>query len=519
MERFKFPLLLTAALIIFATSCKKNDGKLSANPKDRYSLDSAKVVTFFESHPDFRVYKGDITKLYANHDNKMLWYDKDGRIDFAEVLYSKANDMENEGVPVDLPYKQELADVFEKRDTKKPDTKDDLLISAMYLFYTQKVYGGIDSKQSRSLGWFLPREKVSYVTYLDTLMKDPDLIKNNKSENNAQYYNLRKALQRYRAIEKKGGWAAITFPEGKKLLKPGDSDPAVAQVRKRLFVTGDISKDSGSAEFDASLATALVAYYKKQNLPDEKNITPDLVNDLNIPVGERIKTIIVNMERCRWVSPDIDKAKEYVAVNIPSFHLRYVRDGRTALESNVVVGKEYHETVVFSGKMSYLVFSPYWNIPKSIIAAEIKPGMDKDKNYLEKHHMEWNGGNIRQKPGEDNSLGLIKFMFPNTNNIYLHDSPAKGLFNKEARAYSHGCVRVQKAKELAYLILGDDKKWTPEKIDEAMHAGKESQYALKRKIPVYIAYFTASADADGNVVFYEDVYKRDARLAKLLYSN
>ncbi len=122
------------------------------------------------------------------------------------------------------------------------------------------------------------------------------------------------------------------------------------------------------------------------------------------------------------------------------------------LKYNVVVGKALNKTVVFSGEMSYLVFSPYWNVPKSILEKEIKPGIAKNSNYLAQHDLEWNGKSVRQKPGPTNSLGLVKFMFPNSNNIYLHDSPAKSLFNRESRAFSHGCVRVQKAKELANAI-------------------------------------------------------------------
>lgn len=192
-------------------------------------------------------------------------------------------------------------------------------------------------------------------------------------------------------------------------------------------------------------------------------ITPDLIKHLNVPVQERIKAIVVNMERCRWISTDLTKGGEYIAVNIPSYRMRYFKDNKMRLESNVVVGKEMNKTIVFSGQMSYLVFSPYWNIPKSIIEKEIKPGMAKDKNYLANHNMEWNNGRVRQKPGNKNSLGLVKFMFPNSNNIYLHDSPAKSLFNKENRAFSHGCVRVQKARDLAVAILEDDKNWTPQK--------------------------------------------------------
>src|SRR5690606_22509262 len=170
---------------------------------------------------------------------------------------------------------------------------------------------------------------------------------------------------------------------------------------------------------------------------------------LNIPVSERIKTITVNMERCRWVPSSINTEKEYIAVNIPSYRLFYFRGKDTILISRVVVGKELNKTVIFSGKMSDLAFSPYWNVPKSILEKEIKPHIAQNPNYLAEHNMEWHGNSVRQKPGKNNSLGLVKFMFPNSNNIYLHDTPAKSLFSKDERAFSHGCVRVEKARDLA----------------------------------------------------------------------
>jgi murein L,D-transpeptidase YcbB/YkuD len=144
--------------------------------------------------------------------------------------------------------------------------------------------------------------------------------------------------------------------------------------------------------------------------------------------------------------------------------------------------------------------------------------MAKNKNYLAQHNMEWNNGNVRQKPGKNNSLGLVKFIFPNSNNIYLHDTPSKSLFENETRAYSHGCVRVGKARDLASTILKEDKNWTPTKIDAAMNLGRENAYVLKNKIPVYIGYFTAWVNENGELNFFQDIYERDDRLAKLLYS-
>lgn len=508
-------LILAGALLLLATSCKKNDGQLSTQTENRIAFDSTQVDAFLNKYPEFKTFKPQFTELYRKHHYQYIWYDKDGRIDFTEALYNRVNQIGEDGIRVKLPYQDKIAEIFE--DDSKASTDNELLISGMYFFYAKNVYAGVDSKKSKSTGWFLPRDKMDYVAYLDNLLRDPDKLEGDPSENISQYYNLKKALQRYRDIREKGGWETIVFPKDIKMLKPGDNNPAVAQIRKRLAASGEIDSDNGSTAYDSTLETAIAAYRKRNNILGE-NVTQMLVDHMNVPVEDRIRTITVNMERCRWISPEIAESKELIAVNIPSYQLRYFRDGKIILESNVVVGKEANKTVVFSGQMSYLVFSPYWNIPKSIVQKEISPDMAKDANYLEKHNMEWNGKNLRQKPGKDNSLGLIKFMFPNSNNIYLHDTPAKNLFGKDDRAQSHGCVRVEKARELAIKILDNDKNWNPEKIDAAMHAGQEKQYTLNHKIPVYIAYFTAWADTNGIAAFYEDPYGRDARLAHLLYN-
>ena len=176
-----------------------------------------------------------------------------------------------------------------------------------------------------------------------------------------------------------------------------------------------------------------------------------------------------------------------------------------------------HKTVIFSAPMKYIVFRPYWNVPASILKKEILPAIEKNPNYLAEHDMEWKDDYVRQKPGPENSLGLVKFLFPNSNAIYLHDTPSKSLFGKEDRAFSHGCIRVAKPKELAAMIMKNDKKWNPEKIETAMNGGEEYWYTLKNKIPVYIGYFTAWVSDDGVVHFYEDIYKRDETLATLLF--
>src|SRR5699024_10112045 len=240
----------------------------------------------------------------------------------------------------------------------------------------------------------------------------------------------------------------------------------------RLYISGEIENNNESEIYDEELKEGIIKFQKHHGFNEDAVISAEHITALNITVEDYNEKLVVNLERLRWVPTEINKVKEFIIVNITAYHLDYYSDGEIIFDSDVVVGKIMTETVIFDGEMSYLAFSPYWNIPKSIIEKEIKPGMEKDENYLEKRNMEWNNGNVRQKPGKNNSLGLVKFMFPNENNIYLHDTPAKYLFQNEDRALSHGCIRVEKAKDLAETILENDDKWNAEKIDEAMHKGK-----------------------------------------------
>ena len=195
-------------------------------------------------------------------------------------------------------------------------------------------------------------------------------------------------------------------------MKPGDSSQTIAQIRQRLFILEDISTDSKSAIYDDALAAGILKYQKRNGQLENQTITQKTISSLNIPIEDRIKTIMVNMERCRWIDADVAKAKELIVVNIPSYRLTYFKEGKPVLTSNVVVGKDMNKTVIFSADMRYIVFSPYWNVPTSIIKKEIKPGMAKNPNYLAQHNMEWNNGNIRQKPGPKNSLGSGEIFVP-----------------------------------------------------------------------------------------------------------
>ena len=519
-------LLLAALTLLFFASCKKSvDHDLAATQVQetidlsKIPFDSTLVSSFFEKHPLLQKYQLDVNKLYRKYDYHYLWYDKNGSNEFASVVYNKIINLPEEGIETTIPYQTELNLVYDSaKESTSPNTISELLTTALYFFYIDKVYHGIDAAKSNEMEWFLPREKQTYTTYTDSLIIDPTLLKKDKKKLFSQYYLLKEQLKKYREIEKKGGWDSISLPQGYKTLKIGDSVLAIAQVRKRLFLDGFIKTNTESLVYDDDLADALVQFKKTRGFDGDKLLYGSTLNYLSTPVSSLIKTLVVNMERCRWVSKEISKAKELIAINIPSYELSYFKNGEIVLKSNVVVGKTVNKTVIFSAPMKYIVFSPYWNLPTSIIKKEILPAMAKDPNYLATHNMEWNDGNVRQKPGVKNSLGLVKFLFPNSNAIYLHDTPSKHLFSRDQRAFSHGCIRVAKPVELANKIMEDDPNWNSQKIDEAMNKGKETWYTLKNKIPVYIGYFTAWEDRDGILHFYDDVYKRDEALAVLLFT-
>ncbi len=509
-------------------SCKNNSenkkGKLlNTAPKDyiytEILFDSTLVKDFFVKHPKLIPFQSDVEALYQKHQYHYIWYDNKGINELGDLLYNKINNLAEEGLQVEVPYKNKLDAVLQKSNTVKPDVTTELLLSSLYFFYAEKVYHGIDIEKTNELEWYLPRKKQEYAVCLDSLLTNPSLINKNEKEVVGQYYKLKEALQKYRQIGKNGGWNTIVLEANVTSLKPGDSSKTIAQIRHRLLITGDIGADSKSTLYDEDLVAGILKFKNHYSFKEDKIITAKHIAAMNVLVSERIKTIMVNMERCRWISPDIIKSKAFIVINIPAYKLTYFKEGKPELAMNVVVGKDMNQTAVFSGEMKYIVFSPYWNVPKSIIKKELLPAMAKNKKYLSQHNMEWNEGNIRQKPGPKNSLGLVKFLFPNSKSIYLHDTPSKNLFSEEKRAFSHGCIRLEKPKELANLIMKGDKNWSPEKIDAAMNKGKETWYALKNKIPVYIGYFTAWVDNEGDIHFYDDVYSRDARLASLIFTN
>jgi L,D-transpeptidase YcbB len=504
---------LRANEIYFDYYFQKNTGQ-----KIKIHIDNAVISGFFKKYSNLKKYKSEVGILYKKRSYKPIWHDSEGLIEFANLLYSKVNQIEQDGLKSELPYKDTIDSIFDGESSKNLSPSDtELLLTTMYVYYAKNVFHGIDDSKTQELGWFIPRKNISYENLLDSLLVDPVLLNKNESRLFTQYYKLREVLKKYRQIEQNGDWTPITPISLFKEFKPNDSSKTIGQIRHRLAVMGDLKNDSKSNLYDKELMAAILNYKSRNGFNLDYTIESKHIDRMNIPIAQYIKTIIVNMERCRWIDPKITQAQEFIIINIPAFKLLYKKNGETVLESKLFVGKVMNETVVFSSKIDKIIFSPYWNIPKSIVDYELKYDIEQDENYLAKHNIEWNNGNARQKPGPNNALGLVKFVFPNSNSIYLHDTPSKNLFEYEYRAFSHGCINLKKAKELAEVLLIEDPDWPVEKINDAMKGEKETVCILKKKVPIHIGYLTTWVNDMGEINFYPDIYSRDNRLYQLLF--
>jgi len=321
-----------------------------------------------------------------------------------------------------------------------------------------------------------------------------------------------------------------------RVLRPGESNAFLIQIRERLTFWGfpNASGRTDAKIYDSLLVRQVLAFQGERGIKADGILGQATLLALNESPAQLMDKIRVNLERMRWI-PEHFFRGEAILVNVPSFQLVYHKGVDTLFTTKVIVGTIKHQTPVFTAPLSYLVFSPYWNIPPSITRNETLPAIRKNAGYLQRNNMEvvnaagqaltpsqvnWNAKPfpylIRQKPGESNALGQVKFMFPNPNNVYLHDTPAKQLFDQDSRAFSHGCIRMEQPRDFAELLLKNSEGWTSEKVGLAMGQGKEEIVKLPYKIPVGIVYLTFLMDPSGHPRFFSDVYQRDVELLNLL---
>jgi murein L,D-transpeptidase YcbB/YkuD len=349
------------------------------------------------------------------------------------------------------------------------------------------------------------------------------------------------ALHSYLELVKEYHWNQL--PAIQKTIAPGDSYSGVPQLAKLLRLGGDLFADANfSADgtvYQAPLVDAVKSFQRRHGRTPDGRITAQTLADLNVPLTNRIRQMQLTLERWRWLPVDLHSA--LIVANIPEFRLRaYDENYKIALSMNVVVGKAYaHDTPVFTDTMQYVVFRPYWNVPYSIAKAEFLSRLARDPDYLAKKGFEVVNSRqdvvasgavtddvlaqlragklyIRQLPGPKNSLGLVKFIFPNSSNVYMHDTPAQEFFAKSRRDFSHGCIRLEKPADLAVWVLRENPGWDMDRVHAKMNGTPNQQVNLAHPIPVLILYGTVMVTEDGIVHFYDDIYGHDAALEKAL---
>jgi murein L,D-transpeptidase YcbB/YkuD len=358
------------------------------------------------------------------------------------------------------------------------------------------------------------------------------------------YTGLQRALEHYLKLKAQGGWVPIAVDQ---TLEAGMQAEAVIHLRKRLEQSGDLLPEINRiaansmrlSRFDTAVARAVAAFQTRHGLTPDGKVGRQTQAALNVPVEQRIDTLRANMERRRWTSRD--KEPRHLRVNIPAFELEVVADGRVLKTMRVVVGRPQRPTPVLSGRMTYLELNPYWHIPPRIARKDILPKVQADPAYLlergirvfsdwtdqarelDPHDIDWTRFSparfpykLRQDPAAFNALGQVKFIFPNPQSIYLHDTPAKGLFDRQRRSFSSGCVRVAEPQSLAALLLADRPAWSREHIAAVFASREPTVVRLTSPMPVHLQYWTAWVDEAGRVHFREDIYGRDRALLEAL---
>lgn len=489
-----FPPLVAAGK--FSTQVKKN-------------LDSTALVAFFKKHQEFLPYKNSIRAFYSMRNWKMAWFDSIGRVEQVVIVYNNILAMEENGIPYEVHYYDEYFRMLEQTE-KDSISWQELMFTSQYLHYAEKMTLGLSQKALLENDWHIPKKKLSFETLLKEMLEEE--IQKFEGLFFYQYELLKQKLLELQRINKGGGW---TIPDQtSKTYRKGDTGIIVFQIRQRLKEEGMDCQYQNPNEFDNKLEEALKIFQERNGVFPDGIAGKKTLEVMRIAVKKRIEQVMINMERCRWLP--VTEKSSYIIVNIPEYRLHVINNDTTLFSMRAIVGKEANKTAIFMGKINEIVFNPYWNIPRSIAEKEILPLIKRNPAYLEQNNMEWYGGQLRQRPGPDNALGKIKFLFPNPFNIYLHDTPGKYLFEREKRNFSHGCIRIGDPIKLASHLLLNEKDWNDARISNELAEKKEHSVHLARPLPVYIVYLTAFVDAKGNLNFREDLYKRDGSLSEML---
>jgi murein L,D-transpeptidase YcbB/YkuD len=430
-----------------------------------------------------------------------------------------------------------LTQRFSSTPTPQVAAELDLLLSDAFMTLASHYLNGRIDPDRVDDDWHIPREEAKPLRMLNQALASGRIRDSLQALLPADpaYAALRSAWQDLHLLAAVGGWPRLSF---KPPLRPGASGPEVRALRQRLLVSGDLSAAEGSGEtFDAGLEAAVWRFQTRHGLVADRIVGLKTLAALNVPAAERARQLAVNLERWRWLPRFF--GERHLRVNLPAFQLELIEKGEKVLEMRVIVGRLVRPTPAFVGRMTYLSLNPYWEVPPRLAVVDLLPKIQKDLDYLAKNGIkvftlgggaqrnpaaiDWQQlgpGNfpyhLRQDPGPKNSLGRIKFIFPNEYNIYLHDTPTPELFEREQRTFSSGCIRVEKPLVLAQQLLRGTPLADPPALEAALTRAVGEIVFLPTPVPVYLLYFTAWVEADGTRNFRPDLYQRDPRLAAAL---
>jgi len=501
----------------------------TTNSYSRIFFDSSSLVKYLVDNKIDPSVGSRMISFYNARNYQFSWFSKDGPTEQARGfwnMHSYLTTYANGKSLIDSLLQKRMDNYVADDDTATRWTaKDPVLLNTElkmthhYIMFALLNYdkGFVERKELES---FIPAKKENPDSLVNDLLDAENQDKIYYEGVNPSYKKLKEQLKKYVAIQKEGGWPKISV--NAKELAATDTSRQIAVLKRHLFITGDMPAEDSTEFFTANLDSAIRTFQVRHGYKPTGKLTDNQLKDMNVPVEKRISQILINLSRTQWLVSEPEG--KLITVNIPEFIL-HVKDGKTKVfDMVVVVGKQGSKTTMFTGNLNTVVFSPYWNVPYSISKKEIAPGIARSGNaYLARQNMEvvgsWGNGipRVRQKPGGNNSLGRVKFLFPNSYDIYFHDTPSKGLFKNDKRAYSHGCIRLSEPAKMANYLLQSDTAWNAEKIDSAMHLNKEKYVRIKPAVPVLITYYTAWVDDEGLLHFADDIYGHDKDLTAKMF--
>jgi murein L,D-transpeptidase YcbB/YkuD len=489
---------------------------------------AAQPMSFSQSLATAAADDPQIAEWYRSTGYADLWTGPDDAARRAAVLAALATAADH-GLPPARHDPEALIAALSAAETEGDRGRAEVALTRAYLLWARDLTSGLLKPASVEKGILREVRAIDPQVLLSRIAAgDPEAVLHWLQPKSAAYLQLMKAKLGLEATIAAGGWGA---PVAASSLAPGDTGPDVVALRDRLIRMGYLPR-SVTAVYDRQIEAAVVAFQLNHGLTADGAAGEATIAELNAPPEERLKSVLVAMERERWM--DHDRVGRQVWVNLPDFRAKIIDHGKVVFETRVVIGKNVPDqrSPEFSDEMEHMVINPSWGVPRSIIVNEYLPLLrqnpyavghlqiiDSRGRVVPRDQIDVSGSfpyDMRQPPSDDNALGLVKFMFPNPYNIYLHDTPSKSLFANEVRAYSHGCIRVADPFDLAHHLLSWQTDNAEAEFEAALQTGEETTVRLKQTLPVHLVYFTAYPDAKGRIEWRRDIYGRDAALWEAL---